>query len=359
MTGHRQQPGIFLAIAVLSALALSGCGTSVNPAASSPPGSGGIQAASQPAAGAMLGYVWDSSNQGFRPVKGVAGASVLGAAVISTTKPASGFAATASSTRSGMALFLDAAGSIFQSQLSGGKLTQVASLPGASNLMLSNAGTTALVTGKDASGASVGLVISGLPNSPSPRTLDLSATGSVVGGAASDSGAVALAASSGSGVSFLAFPGAGTGIQVAAAGGFGGMQFVPDSDELIVGDSSTGAFTAILHVGGSSTAAALSSGGIISPVGLEVTSDRRWVVAANRSGDVLRIDLSGATAAATSHCSCSPSQVLAMSGTTVRLVTAAGGPLWIVDAGRAAPKVLFIPPAGRATVPTITTKSSL
>jgi hypothetical protein len=50
--------------------------------------------------------------------------------------------------------------------------------------------------------------------------------------------------------------------------------------------------------------------------------------------------------------------VLAMrgsaAGATVRLV-AAGGPLWIVDAGSAAPRVLFIPAPG---VPNTTTTSA-
>jgi hypothetical protein len=59
------------------------------------------------------------------------------------------------------------------------------------------------------------------------------------------------------------------------------------------------------------------------------------------------------------HCSCAPSQVVALSGNTVHLVTAGGGPIWIVDAGKSAPRVLFVPAIGPANVATIATKSAM
>src|SRR5271170_4633017 len=142
------------------------------------------------------------------------------------------------------------------------------------------------------------------------------------------------------------------------------MQFVPNSDELVVADGASGALTAISHVNMMPSPATLSpAGGIAAPVALDITTNGRWVVAANHTGDVLRIDLTGATASTKLHCSCAPSQVLAlngsMSGTAVRLVTTGGGPLWIVDAGSSAPRVLFIPAISPASVPTITTKGAL
>jgi hypothetical protein len=365
MADHKQTRGIGLVIAGLSACVVAGCGTSMNPTSSSPAGS--IQPQSQRPAGPTLGYVWDAASQALRPVQGVPGASIVGSAIVSASNQGAAVLATASSSLSGMALFLDANGRVFQAPLSGGKLTQVASLPGASGLALSNTGAYALVTGRDYSGVTIASVISGLPQSPSTRALNVSSLSTILGAAASDTGTVALAAgSSQSGASVVAFVGQAVGAQVATLQGFGGMQFVPNSDELVVADAASGALTAISHVNTTPSTATLSpAGGIAAPVALDVTSNARWAVAANHAGDVLRIDLTGAAAATRLHCSCAPSQVLALNGsaasTTVRLVTAGGGPLWILDAGAATPRMLFIPApsAPTTTTPSAATKVAL
>src|SRR5271169_6148745 len=153
MSCHKQVLGIAPAIAPLLMLALAGCGTSINSASSSPGGT--IQPQSQPATGPILGYVWDASSQALRPVQGVPGASIVGSAIVSAPSQGAAILATTSSAVSGMALFLDANGGIFQAPLTGGKPTQVASIPGASGLAVSNSGAYALVTGKDVSGANV------------------------------------------------------------------------------------------------------------------------------------------------------------------------------------------------------------
>ncbi len=361
MSAKRQVIGTAPAIAAVFTLTLAGCGTSMNSMPPSP--SGAIQSQSQPATGPILGYIWDTPSQSLRPVLGLPGASIVGAATVSASGQSAGFIATASSGVSGTALFLDANGGVFQSSLSGGALTRIASIPGANALVLSNSGTYALVTGKDASGVGIASVISGLPQSPATRTLNVSALASISGGAASDTGTVALAAGSGqSGASVVAFAGQGSGVQVATAQAFGGMQFVPNSDELVVADGESGTITAISHVNTTPASAVLApAGGIGSPLALDITPNSRWVLVANHAGDVLRIDLTGAAAATKLHCSCAPSQVLAMrgstTGTTVRLVTSGGGPLWIVDAGGTAPRVLFIPALSVPT--TITTSAAM
>ncbi len=350
------------AIAVLT-LALAGCGTAINSPSSSP--SGAIQPQSKPATGPVLGYVWEPSSQVLRPVQGLPGASILGATTLSGAGRSSSFIATASSAISGMAMFLDASGGVFEAPLAGGAMSQVANVPGANALVLSNSGGYSLITGVSASGADIAAVISGLPQSPAVRNLNVASLPSITGGAASDTGTVAVAAGSGqSGVSVLAFAGQSTGSQVATVQSFGGMQFVPASDELVLADGSTGLLTAISHVSAKPASATLSpAGAIASPVALDITPNGRWVVAANHAGDVLRIDLTGSVAATTSHCSCAPSQVLALrgsaSGATVRLVTTGGGPLWIVDAASPASRVLFIPAVTSASVPSISTKSTM
>ena len=322
---------------------------------------GGTTPQSQPASGPKLGYVWDDASRSLRPVQGVAGASVIGPAAVTAPTQGAGYLSTASSVVSGAALFLDASGGVYQSSLAGGAFSKIASLPGATALLMSYSGSYAVVTGKDASGAPMAAVLSGLPGSPAILNLGVASLPGILGGAASDTGTVALAAgTSGGAVSVFAFPAQGAGAQVAAAQSYGGIQFVPGSDELVVGDGGSGAITAISHVNTTPASAVLSAGGgIAAPVALDITSNARWVVAANAKGDVLRVDLSGVAAPNKVHCSCAPSQVVAMSGTTVHLVTASGGPLWIVDAGGTSPRVLFVPAIIPAAQATVITKSAM
>jgi hypothetical protein len=368
MFRHKRVHGIAPAAAGVLALTVVGCGIAVSPSSSSP--SGTIQSQSKPPTGPILGYLWDVPSQSLLPIQGLAGASIIGAATVSAPSQGHSFIASAISGVSGMALFLDANGGVFQGPVTGGPLTKVANVSGATSLTLSNSGSYAVVTGKSADGASIASVISGLPTSPSTRNLNLPSAASVLGAAASDTGTVAFATgSSQTDVSIVAFVGQAAGTQVATTQAFGGMQFVPNSDELVVADGGSGALTAITRINTTPSSLALSpAGAITAPVALDITSNGRWVVAANHNGDVLRIDLTGAAAATKVHCSCAPNQVLAVNGSasgaraaaTVRLVTAAGGPLWIVDAGNASPRVLFIPAITTAgTSPTLTPKSAM
>jgi len=327
-------------------MAATGCGTAIHSPLPSPTGT--TQGQSQPATGPKMGYVWDAASQSLRPLQGVAGASIAGAATVSAPAQGPGYISIASSGVSGSGLFLDASGGIYQSALTGGALTRIAMLPGATSLLLSNSGSYGLVIGKSASGGPFAASISGLPATPAVRSLNVSSLPAILGGAASDTGTVALVAGSGSGgVSVVAFVGQSAGAQVATVQAFGGVQFVPGSDELVLADGESGAITAISHVNTTPSPAVVSpAGGITAPVGLDITSNSRWLVAANAKGDVLRIDLTGASGTTKVHCSCAPVQVVALSGNTLHLVTAGAGPLWIVDAGSSAPRVLFVPAIG-------------
>jgi hypothetical protein len=290
----------------------------------------------------------------------------VGKPVITAPGQGASFIASASSGISATALFLDANGGVFQSPLTGGKFTQIASVPGTTSLAMSSMGTVALITGKNASGAMEAALITGLPQNPSVRALTLPALSSIQCGAASDTGTAAVAGRAGSDgpVSVFAFAGQAAAVQVAALQAFGGMQFVPGSDRLVVADAGSGALTAISNLSTTPTSAALSSAGAIAaPAALDITANGRWVVAANHAGDVLRLDLTGAVGATKLHCLCAPSQVLAFNGsnnsTAVRLITLNGGPLWIVDAGASAPRILFIPAITPASNPPAATRSAI
>src|SRR5271155_3143692 len=120
MSGRSHVLGISAAVSMSSFLvALTGCGTALN--SSSPPSvPGTTQAQSQPPSGPTLGYVWDATSQSLRPIQGVPGASLVGSAIVSAPSQGPSFIATALSGVSGMAVFLDANGGIYQSPLTGG-----------------------------------------------------------------------------------------------------------------------------------------------------------------------------------------------------------------------------------------------
>jgi hypothetical protein len=358
ISGESRLPGVLALASEIILVVAAGCGTALNSTAPSP--SGTTLGQSQPASGPSLGYIWDAASQSLRPIQGVAGASIVGPATVSSPAQGGGYISVASSGVSGSALFLDASGGIYQSALTGGALTRIATLPGASSLVLSNSGSYGLVMGKSGSGGTFAASISGLPATPSVRNLNVSSLPSILGGAASDTGTVALVAGSGSGgVSVVAFVGQSAGAQVATMQAFGGLQFAPGSDELVAADGASGAVTAISHVNTTPSLAVVSPvGGITAPVGLDITSNSRWVIVANAKGDVLRIDLTGIAGTSIAHCSCAPSQVVPLSGSTVRLVSAGAGPLWIVDAGSSSPRVLFVPGIGAANVAAVVTKSA-
>lgn len=249
-----------------------------------------------------------------------------------------------------MAVLLDAQGNVYQGALTGGSLIRVAAVTGGTNLALSSSGAYALVTGKSAAGGSVAALISGLEQTASTHqallnTLDVSTLPSILAGSVSDTGAAAIASGAGGPARIAAFPTGKPMVQVTQLGAFGGMQFVPNSDQLVLADNASGGFSSVAHVNAAAlTIAALSTGaGIAGPVSLDLTSDGRWVVAANHAGDVLRVDLSGVQAASKVHCSCAPTEVRALNGAAVQLVTGSVGPLWTVDAGGATPRVFFIP----------------
>jgi hypothetical protein len=343
---------ISLGIAIVFCLASMGCGTSGNTLLSAPTST--IHPQSQPATGPTLGYVWDTAGQALRPVRGVPGASIVGSALSNVPGGGTSIVAAASSARSGIALYLDVKGNLYQSPLAGGASTRIASVPGATSLIINNSGSYVLLTGKANSGSNVAALISGLPQGAATHALDVSTLTGALSGAVSDTGAVVLASSSSQAtgsVQLLAYGGQSAGTSIGTLQAFGGMQFVPGSDELIAADGGTGAFTTISHVSTTPVSASLSTtASIASPASLDITSDGRWVVAANHAGDVLRIDLTGAQAAVKAHCSCVPAQVSTMTGTTLRLVTEGGGPLWIVDAGGVSPRVLFVPAITAASV---------
>ena len=331
------------------AVLMAGCGSSLGTGGIS---SGGGFPASQshPVAGPMLGYAWDPAAHVLRGINGVPGAAVLTTA----GNTGAGFITARASYTQSYALLLGSgsssstakAGSLYLATLPGGAPRLVAQGQW-TGIALSASGSYALVYSTLSQTAAI---VTGLPQQPTLRTLELTGTPQLTAGVISDTGAalIATAGDSTNSVALYAVSTSGSISRASKLGSLGGIAFVPATDTALAADASTGAIQKISTVGSAPIATTLSlsggtSSGIAQAVGIDVTSDARYAVVANAAGKFLRIDLTGQTAPAYAKCNCAPETVTALTGSAVRFTTPGSGPVWILDAAAATPKSVFIP----------------
>ena len=321
-------------LCLLTAFALActaGCGTHV---ASTPSVGGGL---AQPlvVSAPVLGFAWDSKAGTLRQIDGVPGAAHVDA----SANTGDGFALAVAADSHDYALLLDAKGALYLATLAGGVPQQISTGPW-SGVAISASGGYAVAY---ANTGTAPQLISGLPQQPAFHTMD--AQGMHISSAAvGDDGTALLAASvSSGGTAVLAVPMGASAVRALTVGAVGGMAFVPRTDRALVANAASGAMTQLTRVNTEPSAAAVNGAKLAQPVGLDVSADGRWALVANAAGMVTRIDLSGQTQPATAKCGCSPTTVATLSGAAFRLTEAGTATGWIVDAGGAAPRVLFVP----------------
>jgi hypothetical protein len=319
--------------AALPALAcmslLAGCGVVAVP------GPGSSVVSSAVSNGPQLGYLWDAADQTLRPVLGTPGSSQLGQSVTTAGLYVNG----AGSARSGLALLQSANGSLSWMTLPNGSAQVIAgaSFSGAAQIVFSPSGTSAVLFSPG--GASV-LLVSGL--GPAAQVQSLAAPAALLSAAVSDTAQVA--AVSGSGPLSVALL-TGNHSTLGSLASFGGLGFLPGSDDLLLADSGTGVVTVIRHSSTAPAAQGFTSASIQAPVAVAASLDGRWVVVAN-GGDpsTVRLDLSGATAPLRIACACQPALLTPLMGNAVFSLTAlTATPNYVVDASAAAPRTVFIP----------------
>lgn len=251
-----------------------------------------------------------------------------------------GFATAVAAGSRAYALLLDSKGALYLTLLPGGVPRQLASGPW-SGLAISASGEYAIAY--SATGAA-SEVIGGLPQQPALRSADVQGIG-IAAAAVSDTGAVLLATKpGGSGTGILAIaPGAVSASRVLSLGAMGGLAFVPGTDRALVADAATGTVTQLDHVSGVPTPSLLSGSTLPKSVGLDVSADGRWVLMANGSGTIVRLDLNGQTPPSSTKCNCAPTTVANLSGSAFRLTDVGSSTGWMVEAGGNSPRVLFIP----------------
>lgn len=326
----------FSGIACFGFLLVSGCGT-VTPNSSG--GSSGSTTAATPAVstGPQLGLLWDTADSTLRPLSGIPGSTQLGAPLFPPGTWLTG--AFSGSTQS--ALLIDPAGNLQLLALPSLQPQTIAShLSAASSIVFSPRGAWAAVF---APGSASVLVVSGLPQGVSANSVNVGAT--LRGAAISDAGTLLLAADSSGAIAVTSITVDGTRSSVATLQGFGGMAFLPGSENFLLADSV--ANTLALWRSGAASIVATQTNGLNQPFAVAVSQDSRWAVAADRAdSSLLRVDLTGATPPVPSTCACSPSQLTALNGNAVFELTPPGAnPGWMIEADDLSPRVLFIPPA--------------
>ena len=286
-----------------------------------------------------LGYVWDRTIHGLRQVEGVAGSAYFSAPALTDTSVTT----TVTSSELGYALLLDAKGNLSLALLPTGTPRPLGSQNGWTSLAISSTGNEALVFGASSDAPQI---ITGLPQKPVLQPLGFSSSQlPIVGAAVGDTGAVLTASQNGDGtVSIQAYSAQGAETSPLKLAAFGGAAFVPGTDTAIVADGNANSVYQIASINTAAAATPLNTGsGISHPIGLEVTSDRHWVLLANAQGNVLQLDLTGAQPPASAQCNCTPTTVQSMDGAAVQLTQIGAGPVWIMQAAAKGPRILFVP----------------
>jgi hypothetical protein len=312
-------------------LALIGCGTGV----------ANLPGVTKPAAGVpsgpVLGYVFSSTDGTLRAMLGVRGSAQMSASIVPVGIYVAGEASTASST----ALLEDANGSLFEFDLPMSQPLRVTDGVAANaKIVFSPSGLMAV-----AYGGSKVMLITGLPATPSVKMINVAtATSAVI---VSDAGTVVVA--SGGSVGTLSANGQFS--RLATLSAFGGFNFLPGSDDMLVADSSADTVSLVHSVSTAPTVQALTVAGLNKPVAVAASKDGKWAIVVN-SGDagLLRVDLATGTAATKLLCACQPSQLSALAGgAAFRVNPLYAGPVWTVDLTPAASQMLFVPAIGKET----------
>ena len=324
----------------------SSCGTTQGSALSSvvPPRATTTNAA---ASGAILGYAWDQAASGLRPILGVPGAAQFGAIISGGITYSSASVCAAKN----YALLTNAKGQGFLTLFPSGTPTQIATnLSPAEQIAISPSCSSALFY---APGASLAYMISGLPAAPQVQTLDLSQAGPVTAATLSDTGLV-MAVSSGTGgkLAMEAIAANGAASQVISVGQFGGMSFLPGTQNALIADAAANTIWLASNLSGgvSVEAVATAAEGVAQPIAIAASADGRWVTVSNHNGAaVLRLDLSGGTPPSQVACSCTISTLTPLQGNDIFLLSRLKtGPVWTFDGDSPSPRIVFIPWASSA-----------
>ena len=337
----KKPPNVASGVLALFLMGSVGCGTSFTPP-SGPGNQGGSFATNEPVSGPLIGYVWDPSALGVRPILGVSAAASMGAALYAD----SGYSAAVISQLRRYALLTNKEGQTVLVTLPNGEpQTLVNQRSALQKLALSPSGNAALIYASDLSTLTL---IQGLPGTPRPQTITLPGSAAAERAVVGDTGLILIATKQADGTSLVrSVTPSGSTATVITAGQLGGFAFLPHSTNALIADAAQNAVLLASGLGGTpgiSRVAGLADG-IAEPMAVAASADGRWAVVANRQGStIVRVDLTNRAPISQVRCSCSPNVLLSLAGNSVFLLTPPGaGSLSLFDGDAAKPRILFIP----------------
>jgi len=321
----------------LGMLLVSGCGTGTPGSMGKGPVSTNTPSGTTVSTGARMGLIWNTGDSSLRILVGVPGSTQLGSPLFPVGAYASGAFAPPTQT----ALLIDPKGNLQVMTLpSLVPSTLAQSISPSSVITFAPRGGYAAVF---APGSTSVLIVSGLPQAPALSTH--SGTAAIQGAAVSDAGTLLLATGAGGGaVNVTSISAGGAQTSLASLGGYGGMSFIPGSEDSLIADAA--ANTLARYHSGAPSVLANHANGLSQPFAVAASQDGHWAVIADQAdSSILRIDLSGATGPAQSTCACSLTQLSSLSGNAVfELAAPTASPGWMIEADGPTSRVLFIPP---------------
>jgi hypothetical protein len=294
-----------------------------------------------PVTGPILGYMWDRGAGGLRPILGIPGSSTLGPIADA------GAALAAAEIAPGQDYALAVAagsGSVLLIRLNGPlSATAIDGIPaGPERIILSPSGASAAIYYADRHRIQL---LSGLPDAPSlGNAIDIAALPALI---------TAVAVNDGDGLVLVAAPGAlyaaGAGLAapvlVAPIGRASNIAFLQNSRDAVAADYDRNEIILIRDVTGAAQRVVLAGEreGIAKPIAVAVSNQNQQVLAAS-AGAVAMLGLDGGPPTLVA-CPCSLSGLHRLKGEAVfRLNDPSSDPMYLLDAGAAQPRVLFVPP---------------
>jgi hypothetical protein len=311
----------------LSFTCIIGCGVGTPPTAPS----------AQPSAvndGPKLGYFWSASEHSLRPILGVAGSSQVGQGIV----PAGVYISGAAAGSTGLLLTSD--GSLFALHVPAATTIPVTTgIAAGVTLRLSPSGAAAITYA--ANSPTIALV-TGLPDAPKLQTL--SAPPNLLSAAVSDNATVLTASASGNSVT-ISLARIAQSSPITTISALGGLNFIPSSDDALITDGARNTLTLIRNAQSAPVPQMIAASGLNHPAAVAASRDGRYAVIANSADkNLIRVDLTAASAPATVPCTCQPDRMESVDGNAVFRVTDIGvTPGWLIDADPATPRTLFIP----------------
>jgi hypothetical protein len=296
-----------------------------------------------------LGFALDKALERLRPLQGIPGAALLGAPLDS----GGAVAHAAISPRQDYALVWEGGGRPGIFTLPGGPATPLdGAFPAPDRIVLSPQGSAAALC-RDAAIQ----IVTGLPHAPTiRREIDASVAGAGAPGpvAVSDDGEIVAAAFALDGQGILMLFTAEGPRQLAVSGVVSALAFRPGSRDLLAADQTNALVYAIHGVDGSPCYRILATAmeGVSSPVAVEFSADgARAFVADPGAGGILVLD-AGSGGAALLPCQGAPTGLHRLNGNSVfRLNEISAGPLYVLDASGARPRIVFVPPLLAEAIP--------